>query len=83
MTAIEELQKTKTDYVTENGEKIINEIVTRNAVDWQISTCDSLSYGWDRTLHFAMPQIAQYLRNKGFKVTSSVKWGVTDWLITL
>lgn len=37
--------------------------------------------GWSREEYMYMPQVAQRLREKGFTVTSSVNWGVTDWII--
>lgn len=49
-----------------------------------ISTCISApAFGWSREEYMYMPIVAQRLREKGYTVSSSVNWGVTDWIIAL
>lgn len=68
---------TSEDYIKEQAEKIISDM--GDNLSWSVSTCDYSN--WDRELHRYFPCIAKYLREKGFRVTSSVNWGVTDWVI--
>jgi hypothetical protein len=41
------------------------------------------SYGWSVEEYMYMPQVAQRLREKGYSVSSSVNWEVTDWVIAV
>ena len=50
----------------------------------KFETCSSApAYGWSVDEYMYMPIVAQRLREKGYSVSSSVNWGVTDWLIAL
>lgn len=73
-------QQSQTGHQTKANE-IAELMVKKKWNDYKISTCDYS--GWDRKLHRDMPEIAAELRKLGFKTTSQVKWGVTDWYITL
>jgi hypothetical protein len=41
------------------------------------------SYGWSVEEYMYMPIVADRLRKKGYSVSSSVNWGVTDWVIAV
>jgi hypothetical protein len=41
------------------------------------------SYGWSVEEYMYMPIVAQRLRAKGYSVSSSVNWEVTDWVIAV
>jgi hypothetical protein len=41
------------------------------------------SYGWSVEEYMYMPIVAQRLREKGYSVSSSVNWEVTDWVIAV
>jgi hypothetical protein len=41
------------------------------------------SYGWSVEEYMYMPAVAQRLREKGYTVSSSVNWEVTDWVIAV
>lgn len=64
-------------YVDEQIAKYDN--LMQNNTDYKVSTCDYRN--WDRTLHRCFPIIAKGLRELGYSVSSSVNWGVTDWII--
>lgn len=50
----------------------------------KFETCSSApSFGWSVEEYMYMPQVASRLRGKGYTVSSSVNWGVTDWLIAV
>lgn len=50
----------------------------------RFETCSSApSFGWSLEEHMYMPIVAQRLREKGYSVSSSVNWGVTDWIIAV
>ena len=66
-------------YAEEKALEIKGRMEKNNRIDEKISTCDYPN--WDVTLHRAFPLIAQKLKDLGFLVTSSVNWGVTDWVI--
>ena len=46
-----------------------------------VATCDHSN--WDRKLHHHFSKIAIELRNRGYSVSCSVNWGVTDWVIKI
>jgi hypothetical protein len=77
MTTLEELKNKKKLYVEGKANEILNEMIRREVTTDTLSTCDYSN--WDRELHRNMPEIAEELRSKGLQVTSSVKFGVTDW----
>ena len=41
------------------------------------------AYGWSVEEYMYMPIVANRLREKGYTVSSSVNWEVTDWLIAV
>jgi hypothetical protein len=45
------------------------------------ATCNAS--GWDAELHNAMSEIAKELDAMGIRTTSSVNWGITDWVFTV
>ena len=50
----------------------------------KFETCESApSYGWSVEEYMYMPQVASRLRSKGYTVSSSVNWEVTDWVIAV
>lgn len=81
MNKIEELKRKKNAYIQEKADSISDEIFSVRALTHKISTCDYEN--WDRDLHYYMPAIAEELRSRGFNVSSSVNYGVTDWIITV
>lgn len=42
------------------------------------STCDCLSYGWDRDIWAFKDQIMSAIRKRGYSVSHSFKYGVMD-----
>ncbi len=47
-------------------------------------TCSKApSFGWSVEEYMYMPIVAQRLREKGYSVSSSVNWEVTDWVIAV
>jgi len=81
MTDITALQEKRKAYVREQAEKIVNGMVARNVTTDTLATCGLPN--WDTELHNAMPQIAKVLDELGIRTTSSVNWGVTDWVFTV
>lgn len=80
-TDLSELKKLKAAYVEQKANEIIETMVRYEKLSHTMSTCDDPN--WDRELHRAMSEIAKNLRSKGLKVTSSVNFEVTDWVITV
>lgn len=78
---LEELKTKKDNYVQQEAVKIISDMLKRERTEWSVSTCNH--YNWDTKLHEHFPSIAENLRSKGFSVRSSVKFGVTDWYISI
>jgi len=55
-----------------------------NYLTTKFETCkDAPSFGWSVEEYMYMPIVAQRLREKGYSVSSSVNWGVTDWVIAV
>ena len=75
----------------ERKEQFIQELQKRiesrlggNSLTTTFETCSSApAYGWSVEEYMYMPMVAQRLREKGYSVSSSVNWGVTDWLIAV
>ncbi len=76
---IADLQKIKADYVKEQADKIVAEMIRRKVISDTVNTCDYPN--WDRELHRNFPEIAIELRARGFGVSSQVRHGVTEWTI--
>lgn len=48
------------------------------------TTCSSApAFGWSVEEYQYFPEVARRLREKGYTVTSSVNYGVTDWKISV
>lgn len=71
----------KEAYVIRKVSELINIMKANSWLNLKVSTCDYSN--WDRDLHFAMPDIADSLKIMGYNVSSSVNYGVTDWIITV
>lgn len=74
----------------EKKEQFIQELTKRiedrfgNNLTVRFETCSKApSFGWSVEEYMYMPIVAQRLREKGYSVTSSVNWGVTDWIIAV
>jgi len=81
MTDISVLQNKKKAYVDEKAQGYAKQMIEKGWLNLKVSTCDYSN--WDRELHFAMPEIATELNKIGFSVSSTVNYGVTDWIITV
>jgi hypothetical protein len=58
--------------------RLVDNLTTR------FETCKCApSFGWSVEEYIYMPIVAQRLRDKGYSVTSSVNWEVTDWVIAV
>ena len=50
----------------------------------RFETCSSApSFGWSVEEYMYMPLVAERLRKQGYRVTSQVNHGVTDWTIAV
>ena len=75
----------------ERKEAFITELQNRiegwlsgNSLTTTFTTCkDAPSFGWSVEEFMYMPIVADRLRKKGYSVSSSVNWGVTDWRIAV
>lgn len=76
-----ELQAERKAYVKAEAEKIANHMVDNNITTGKLSTCNARN--WDTELHEAMPDIVNELDAMGIKTTSSVNFGVYDWIFTI
>ena len=73
----------KEQFITELQAKIEGWL-SGSSLTTKFETCSSApSYGWSVEEYMYMPEVANRLRKKGYTVTSSVNWGVTDWLIAV
>lgn len=80
-TILQELKEKKEQYVKEKADAIIESMIKNKWTDYQVSTCDHSN--WDVEYHRTFPRIAEELRKRGLNVARSVKWGVTDWDISV
>lgn len=70
----------KEKYLQEFEQRILNSFGDQLTTTFE--TCkDAPAYGWSVAEYQYMPVIASRLRQKGFTVTSSVNYDVTDWKI--
>jgi hypothetical protein len=74
----------------ERKEVFIQELMDRiesrlgDSLTTKFETCKCApSYGWSVEEYMYMPTVAQRLREKGYTVSSSVNWEVTDWVIAV
>jgi hypothetical protein len=72
----------KEQFITELQNKIEGWLSDRLTTKFE--TCSSApAFGWSVEEYMYMPIVADRLRKKGYSVSSSVNWGVTDWLIAV
>ena len=84
------MEQTKTLTPQERKEQFLQSLIERienrlgNSLTTRFETCSQApAYGWSVEEHMYMPIVAQRLREKGYSVSSSVNWGVTDWIIAV
>ena len=84
------MSETKTLSPQEKKEQFIQELMGKiearlgDSLTTRFETCSQApSYGWSVEEYMYMPIVAQRLRAKGYSVSSSVNWGVTDWIIAV
>lgn len=76
-------QEKKEQYLQSLQKKIEDKFADGRLTNrFETSSC-APAYGWSVDEYMYMPVVASRLREKGYKVSSSVNWGVTDWLIAL
>jgi len=76
-------QERKEAYINELQNKIESRL-SGDSLTTKFETCSSApSFGWSVEEYMYMPIVADRLRSKGYSVTSSVNFGVTDWLIAV
>ena len=85
------MSEVKTLTPQERKELFINELISRIesrlggeylTTKFETAKC-APSYGWSVEEYMYMPIVAQRLREKGYSVSSSVNWDVTDWVIAV
>jgi hypothetical protein len=84
------MEETKVLSPQEKKEQFIQDLMARiearlvDNLTTRFETCSQApSYGWSVEEYMYMPQVASRLREKGYSVSSSVNWGVTDWVIAV
>jgi hypothetical protein len=85
------MSEVKTLSPQEKKEQFIQNLVDRferelsgSSLTTKFETCKCApAYGWSVEEYMYMPIVAQRLRAKGYSVTSSVNWEVTDWVIAV
>jgi hypothetical protein len=75
-------QEKKEQFIQELVERIENGFGDRLTTSFTTCKC-APSFGWSVEEYMYMPIVAQRLREKGYTVTSSVNWEVTDWVIAV
>ena len=85
------MSEVKTLTPQERKESFINELMTQIenrlggeylTIKFETAKC-APSFGWSVEEYMYMPIVAQRLREKGYSVSSSVNWEVTDWVIAV
>ena len=85
------MSEVKTLTPQERKELFINELMTQIenrlggeylTIKFETAKC-APSFGWSVEEYMYMPIVAQRLREKGYSVSSSVNWEVTDWVIAV
>jgi hypothetical protein len=85
------MSEVKTLTPQERKELFINELMTQIenrlggeylTTKFETAKC-APSFGWSVEEYMYMPIVAQRLREKGYSVSSSVNWEVTDWVIAV
>ena len=75
-------QQKKEKLLTDLENKILTQLGDRLTTRYE--TCyRAPAYGWSVEEFMYMPLVAQRLRDKGYSVTSSVSYEVTDWVIAI
>lgn len=75
-------QEKKELFLTELENRIIKQLGDR--LHTRFETCyRAPAYGWSVEEYTYMPTVASRLREKGYTVTSSVSYEVTDWTIAV
>ena len=75
-------QERKEQFITELMNRIENSFGNRLTVKFE--TCyRAPCFGWSVEEYMYMPIVADRLRQKGYSVSSSVSYEVTDWLIAV
>jgi hypothetical protein len=75
-------QEKKEIFLTELENRIIKQL--GNSLYTRFETCyRAPAYGWSVEEYTYMPVVASRLRSKGYNVTSSVSYEVTDWTIAV
>ena len=78
MTALEKKEIFISDLMT----KLENKLTDRLSIKFE--TCyRAPCFGWSVEEYMYMPIVADRLRQKGYIVTSSVSYEVTDWIIAV
>jgi hypothetical protein len=84
------MSEVKTLSLQEKKEQFIQDLMARiensfgDRLTTSFTTCSQApSFGWSVEEYMYMPIVAQRLRDKGYSVTSSVNWEVTDWVIAV
>jgi hypothetical protein len=75
-------QERKEKLLTDLENKIVSQLGDRLSTIF--NTCyRAPAYGWSVEEHIYMPMVADRLRKKGYSVSSSVSYEVTDWVIAV
>ena len=85
------MSEVKTLSPQEKKEQFVQELMGRiesrlggDYLTTRFETCSQApSFGWSVEEYMYMPLVASRLREKGYSVSSSVNWGVTDWVIAV
>lgn len=75
-------QERKEKFLTDLENKILANLGDR--LSTRFETCyRAPAYGWSVEEYMYMPMVADRLRKKGYSVSSSVSYEVTDWIIAV
>jgi len=84
------MSEVKTLSPQEKKEAFVQELMARiearlgDSLTTRFETCSQApSFGWSVEEYMYMPLVASRLIEKGYSVSSSVNWGVTDWVIAV
>jgi hypothetical protein len=75
-------QERKEAFIQSLIEKIKKSLGDRLTTKFETSSC-APAHGWSVEEYMYMPLVAERLRKEGYSVSSSVNWGVTDWVIAV
>lgn len=75
-------QERKENFICDLENRITSSFGDRLTTKFE--TCKSApAFGWSVEDYMYMPVVADRLRKKGYSVSSSVNWEVTDWVIAV